>query len=1250
MRVSRLLEEADPVLLFDEGGTCTYANATARAILGTETSTPVGRAVGAELAAAGEPSLRDALAAASTTGAAQALDLHHPASGRWLEGRVVPVDGAIAVYLRDITEHRRRETAVVQARHALLSSTAGGLTGSFVIDLVRARIQVSPTAMEIYGLDPADGEVRSWMDVRSTVHPDDLEATSEVIREVTAHPGQTADLIYRIRRASTGEVRLVHVVGVVVRDEAGNPRTLNGSISDVTDLQASHDALVASEDRLRRTLDNVDAIVSFQEHAGAPVVVSSAVERILGFRPDEMTSFETWDRLIHPDDVAGCRAAWDRREEPWYLRYRVRRADGAWVWIADRGRWIARGDGRGSGMFSVAVDATRAVAGEEALRASEARYRALTNSAHDAILTIDTDGRIVGSNPAAEHLFGYRADDLAGLTIARLIPSGQVAAHEAATGRPAPGLPAEPAERAVEMLGVRSDGTEFAIEVSVAAWSVGDGQFVTAIIRDAEDRRRAVDAARVADERRRRFFDVGVIGTAIADPGGTVLEINDYLLRLLGRTRAEADAGTLHSRDVTAPESLADDVEAVAIALERGTCPPYEKTYLRPDGTRVPALITRALLPGPEPQLASFVLDMTERHEAQAGIARLAAAVEQMSESVMVADLDARLLYVNPAFERISGYSRAEALGRNPRMLRSGHQDAAFYDRMWAVLGAGRTWAGEFVNLRKDGSLYDEEASITPIRDASGAVTSYVAVKRDVTLEKRALAALRSSEDRLRRTLEGVDAIIAFQDGPDRPLVLSPQVERILGYKPTSLASYANWHAITHPDDLPACIAAWDGPPGAWDIEYRVRHADSRWIWIADRGRKEHAPDGAATSAISALVDITGRRTLEAQLRQSQRLEAVGQLAGGVAHDMNNILAAITGYGAFVAEALGSEGPAAADMRQVLLAAERATSLTRQLLSFSRRLPLVPRVVDVASVVDGLVPMLTRLLGEHITVEVEHVAGAGKVLADPGQLEQVVVNLAVNARDAMPRGGRLGIRTLGAFDDEAAVGDVEVRGAAAGPAAARCVRLEVSDTGTGMDDATIAHIFEPFFTTKEPGKGTGLGLATVYYIVTGSGGRLAVRSQPGAGTTFTIDLPCAGEQVEAPPMDLAGTGIRFGTETVLVAEDDAAVRAVTGRMLEGLGYRVHLTDGALAALAASEAGTGYDVLVTDVRMPGMQGPELARRLRSARPDLPVVFLTAFAPDLDGEIGPLEGAHLVPKPFTSTELGAAVRAALTDQGR
>jgi PAS domain S-box-containing protein len=405
--------------------------------------------------------------------------------------------------------------------------------------------------------------------------------------------------------------------------------------------------------------------------------------------------------------------------------------------------------------------------------------------------------------------------------------------------------------------------------------------------------------------------------------------------------------------------------------------------------------------------------------------------------------------------------------------------------------------------------------------------------------------------------------------------------------------------------------------------EAMARRRDGTPIHIAYTAFPIRDDHGAIQAGGMIARDVTEQRRLQEQLRQAQKMEAVGQLAGGIAHDFNNLLTVITGYGQLARTLIGS-GTGASELEAIERAAERATELTRQLLAFSRRQRLDPVVLDLSAVARGLAPMLRRLIGDDIEVELRLADDLPEVLADAGQLEQVVINLAVNARDAMPEGGTLRVET-GARDDD--------------------VWLAVTDTGVGIAPEALPHVFEPFYTTKPVGAGTGLGLASVHGAITQSGGRVELESEPGRGTTFTVLLPATDAQRDgaaperAPSEDWLG-----GDETILVCEDEEGVRALVELVLAGAGYRV-LSEGRPSAALERAAGEPGHIhgLVTDVIMPDMPGPELARRLGGTRPGMRTLFISGYTADTVRERGSLPpGSAFLEKPFDRATLLRTLR--------
>jgi PAS domain S-box-containing protein len=493
-----------------------------------------------------------------------------------------------------------------------------------------------------------------------------------------------------------------------------------------------------------------------------------------------------------------------------------------------------------------------------------------------------------------------------------------------------------------------------------------------------------------------------------------------------------------------------------------------------------------------------------------------------------------------------------------------------------------------------------------------------------------------------RLILDAVGEGIIGMDREGRIVFANPAAARALGRSVEDLVG-GDGHALLHPsyaDGLPhpaadcRILAAMREGTSRHGVDEAFQRRDGS-TFPAEFVASPLVDGGAIVGLVLAFRDVGERRRLEEQLRHAQKMEAVGQLAGGVAHDFNNLLTVIVSFARLVQETLPPGHASHPDVREIVSAADRAAALTRQLLAFSRRQRLAPRVIDLAGVVGGMEPMLRRMVGEGLALEVD-IRAPGTVLADPGQLELAVLNLTVNARDAMPDGGRLVITV----DERSAAEASAEDGGVSGPVAL----LSVRDDGVGMDEATLARAFEPFFTTKPVGKGTGLGLATVHGIVSQSGGTIRVRSAPGQGSEFRISLPRHADETAEPSRETASAG--GGTETVLLVEDDVAIRAISRRTLLGAGYRVLDAPSAQGALAAAAGLDGpLHLLVSDVILPGQNGCELARELERSRPDLRVLFVSGYARRIAGVALVPAGAPFLAKPFAPEDLLRAVRGAL-----
>jgi PAS domain S-box-containing protein len=627
--------------------------------------------------------------------------------------------------------------------------------------------------------------------------------------------------------------------------------------------------------------------------------------------------------------------------------------------------------------------------------------------------------------------------------------------------------------------------------------------------------------------------------------------------------------------------------------------------------------------------------------------------LDSTAEGIYGIDLDGNCTFCNPAGLRLLGYTDAsEVLGKNMHAL-------AHHTRLNGILypveecliyrayriGEG-THADHEVFWRADGSSFPVEYWSYPIRRGEHIVGSVVTFL-DITERKQAEEAVVAAQRRLQDVVSSSPAVLFTLEGKSaedlRSTWISENVQEMMGYSAGEVFQPNWWNERVHPEDLPRAQTEIQQnlfTHGRLADEYRFRHQNGQYRWVRSEMRLRRDALGNPVEVVGSWSDVTERRLLEDQFRQAQKMEAVGRLAGGVAHDFNNLLTVINGYGELLLASLQPSDPTREMIREMVAAGDRAAGLTRQLLAFSRKAILEPKILDLKTVLADIEKMLRRIIGEDIQLTVVADPESGSVRADPGQVEQVILNLIVNARDAMPRGGRITVELSDAeLDETYALEHPEVR-------SGRYVLLAVTDTGCGMDQATVARVFEPFFTTKGE-QGTGLGLATVHGIVKQSGGHVAVYSEVGHGTTFKVYLP----RVEKPsPVGklLAGpTEVPRGGETVLLVEDEDGVRVLSHRVLQSCGYTVLAArDGSEALRIAGEHAGRIDLLVTDVVMPRMSGREVAERLAGIHRGMKVLFLSAYTDAAVVRHGILEAeVAFLQKPFSPASLAAKVRKAL-----
>jgi two-component system, cell cycle sensor histidine kinase and response regulator CckA len=725
----------------------------------------------------------------------------------------------------------------------------------------------------------------------------------------------------------------------------------------------------------------------------------------------------------------------------------------------------------------------------------------------------------------------------------------------------------------------------------------------------------------------------------LVDGGGTILEANERAREVYGYDPEELIGSDL--RRLLPPEARGPLAERLDEVRRSGGMR-YEARHVRKDGTVFPVeLASSHLEVRGRAVFQSIVRDITARvraeEELRTRLRELRLLADNLPAGIARLDRDLRYRFTNRQYAAMVGANGEDLDGRT--VFEVTKEEAYARARPWIE----RALAGEKVEFERSVTLPDGRtrwlhAAYVPDVAADGAVVGFYALVTDLTERRQAEVELLAAKERFQALIEAAPVAITMLDPGGRVLLWNAAAERTFGW--------SEEEAVGSPLPIvpPRSQAEFDGlrqrvlsGEAITGVERERIRKDGSSVLVSISAAPIHDASGTAVGIMAVILDVTERHRLEEQIRQMQKMEAVGRLAGGIAHDFNNLLTAITGYAEIAAQRL-EEGPRLRAVEQIRAAADRAAELTRQLLAFSRKQILRPRRIDLNDVLEGMDGMLRRILGEDIEIRTLLEPDLPPVVADPGQLEQVVMNLSVNARDAMPAGGRLMLETA-RVELDASYADRHAE-ARTGP----YVMLAVTDSGSGMPPEVVEHLFEPFFTTKPVGKGTGLGLSTVYGIVKQSGGNIWVYSEPDRGTTFKVYLPAAAGAAEPLPARPDVPGARGGAETILLAEDDPSVRGILCEALQVRGYRVLEAASAEEALELARTHDGpIHLLVTDVVMPRIGGRELARTLEPMRPGIQVLYISGYTSNAIVHQGMLDpGIHFLQKPFTPDALGKKVR--------
>ena len=868
----------------------------------------------------------------------------------------------------------------------------------------------------------------------------------------------------------------------------------------------------------------------------------------------------------------------------------------------------------------------------------ESRYRRLFESARDGILILDAGtGRIIDANPFLIELLGLSREQLLGKQVWEIGTFQDIFASEAKFKE----LTKVGYVRFDNLPLQTVDGRNVQVEFVSNIYLEGQNQVIQCNIRDITERHRTSEASREKEQlsEAQRLGHVGSWFMKMAGP----ISWSQEMYCIYGVSpdtftpTMEALLGLIHPDDRAKMQSW-----IAACAAGEG---PGELEYRinRADGS------TRFLLGRGEmvrdaehrpDHMAGTAQDITERKKADRDRFRLAAIVDQTSDAIIGTNIQGIITSWNRGAQKLFGYASDEMVGK-PITLLAPNGDSTRMDEHRSMVLQGKSIDYEAKRLTKDGREIDVWAAISPIKGTAGEILGVSGIYRNITARKRVEAEL----ERLTTAIEQTGDVILITDSGGTILYVNAAFEATTGYSRQEALGRTTNILKSGKQDEAFYRSLWKtiSSGRTWKGRMVNKRKDGS-LYTAD-GTISPVRDsnGQIVNYVAVKQDVSERIRLESELLQAQKMESVGRLAGGVAHDFNNLLTAINGYAGFLLEALDQDDPKRADVKEILNAGERAAGLTRQLLAFSRKQILHPEVLDIHTAVEATRKMLKRLIGEDITLETRLAAHPCLVKVDAGQIDQVLLNLAVNARDAMPKGGTL------AFETRVMTADADFASRHPDLPRGPLVCLSVRDSGCGMSEEVRARLFEPFFTTKERGQGTGLGLSMVFGIVKQSGGDIEVESAPGRGTTFRIYLPQVDSpaQVASARKDESTDVVLRGKETVLFVEDEETVLNLAKRSLTGSGYTVlTAADGPQALAELERHGRPVDLLVTDVVMPGMSGRDLARQIALKNMARRTLFISGYTDDAIVRHGVLEpGLAFLYKPFSPRALLEKLREVL-----
>ena len=1021
------------------------------------------------------------------------------------------------------------------------------------------------------------------------------------------------------------------------------------------EIRRSSELLQASEERWKYALHGASQAVWDWNKETNQVFYSTSWKAMLGFEPSEIgTSFSEWESRVHPDDLArvevDLHGHLEGRTSAHTSEYRLRCKDGSYKWVLAQGKVVTRTpEGKPQRTIGTLADITERKRNEEALAAEATYRRMLIEGSRDGIVVLDEHARVFEANRRFAESLGYTADEVRQLHVwdwDHRWPRERILAAIREV---------RPEGLCAQTRHWRKDGSIFDVELSISATELRGEKLVFCVCHDITESKRAEAAMQQRLELQDQVAKIantvpGMICSFHQRPDGSVCMpfATDRIEEIYGlrpedvRDDFSPAFARLHPEDLGhVQKSITESARTMGPWHDTFRVRHPQKGELWVEGRSIPRLESDGSI-----LWHGFVQDVTERKRAEGERTRQAGLIESLLDSipdfVSFKDVNGVYLGCNPPFAELLGRPREQIVGKTDHDLVAHDLADFFRDHDRKMLESLKPRHNEEWIPYSDGRRVLVDTLKTPYWGPDGKLIGTLGISRDITQRKAAEEALRASEERYRSLMEAAFDWIWEVDANGRFTYTSPKVQDFLGYAPEEVVGQTPFDLMPQEEaqrvgklfgDIIAAKQPFTG------LENINRHKNGRLVVLETSGVPLLGPEGELRGYRGMDRDITGRKRLEEQLRQAQKLEGVGQLAGGVAHDFNNVLAAIMMHLGLLQMNPNLDEETRHALKDLDTEARRAAELTRQLLMFSRRSVLAVKPLNLDEVVANLLRMLRRIIGEHIALSFSSQVGLPLVEADAGMLEQVLMNLVVNARDAMPKGGDITIRNTEVEVHEAQIAENPDR------RRGRFVCMAVSDTGGGMEPPVLKRVFEPFFTTKEVGKGTGLGLATVHGIVAQHKGWVEVESTVGRGTTFRVFLPALAETTTPTVESAPATPLRRGRETILLVEDDAGVRRTVGQTLRVLGYRVYEAANGQAALDLWQTcGPQVNLVLTDMVMPeGMTGLELIERLRSLKPELRAIISSGYSGEMvQAGLPDKASAVYLPKPYEAKTLAETVR--------